>query len=234
MRIITFQHVLEVSDVPLAGGAQLGDRAQTPDGRQWVYVKANEALVLANATTRVANTDQDTVSSSTNGVSEEIFITESGGGFTVNTFENAFGLVDQGTGEGQFFKVENNTDTTLRLYTDYALGTSLDVASSDIVLVRPHLAEKTAVTTLNQIPIGGTQVAFAANDFGWQLERGVGTILAGAALVANELNTPGDNTEGTVITIANGETPDDVSSFGRTLVVNSTADKAAMIDYLVW
>lgn len=233
MRNITFQGVFDTLDVS-QGGSELGDKAQTPDGRQWVYIKANEALTLANALTRIANSDQDTVSSSTDGDGDITRITQAAAGFTVGDFDYAYGLVDQGTGEGQFFKVETNTTDTFKLFKDYKLGTALAVSDSDIVLVRPFLAEKTATTTLHQVPVGVAQVAFAANDFGWALTRGVGTILAGAALVANELTTPGDDTEGTVITITNGETPDDVSTFGRALVINSTADKAAMIDVNLW
>jgi hypothetical protein len=227
MRIITFQKVLEESEQPQCG---LGDRAQTPDGRQWVYAEANEGLDLSNATTRTANSNVDTVVSSTDGDGDAIYVLQASAGWTVSQFINAYGLVDSGTGKGQFFKIENNTADTLRLYKDYALSTALVVSDSDIVIVRPHLAEKTAVSTLHQIPIGVVQVAFTSGYFGWHLERGVGVVYAGAALVANELCTPGDNTEGRVITVGSGETADDASYFGRCLVANDTEDKGAMID----
>ena len=231
IREITFQKVLETSTTLQA---ELGEVAMTPDGRRWRYVKANEALLLANALTRIANSDQDTVSSSADADGDITKITQAAAGFTAGDFTNAYGLVDDGTGSGQFFKIRTNDATTLFLYKDYALGTALSVADSDIVIVRPFLAEKTAVTTLNQVPVGVAQVAFAADDFGFVLERGAGVVLAGAALVANELATPGDNTEGTVITVASGETVDDVSSFGRCLVANVTADEGAMIDVNLW
>lgn len=230
MRLITFQNVLETSTVPQAGH-ELGDRAQTPDGRQWVYVKANEALSLGHNCTRVANTDVDTVSSATDGDGFITRITEGSAGWTVGVYDNAYGLVDDGTGEGQHFKVETNTADTLRLFRAYRLTTALDVADSDIVLVRPYLAEKTAVTTLNQILIGAAQVAFASADYGWLLTRGVGLAIAGDTGIANEQMTPGDDTEGEVIAIANGETPDDISTIGRVLVANTTADKGVLIDY---
>ena len=229
-RELNFQKVLETNTVP---HAKLGERGVTPDGRAWRYVKANEALSLGHATTRIANTDVDTVSSSSNGDSQRIFITEASAGWTVGQFENAYGLVDDGTGAGQHFKVETNSADTLKLFVDYKLGTALDVADSDIVLVRPHLAEKVAITVLHQVPIGGAQVAFAANDYGWVLERGAGVVVAGAALVANELATPGDDTEGEVITAGSGETVDDASFFGRALVANASADKGALIDFNV-
>lgn len=232
MRQITFQHVLQTSTVN-QGGYDLGARAETPDGRLWQYVKANEALALGHATTRIANVDVDTVSSSTDGNGEITRITEASAGWTAGAYDNAYVLVDDGTGEGQHAKVESNTADTLRLYRDYRLTTALDVADSDIFIVRPYLAEKTAVTTLNQVLIGVAQVAFAANDYGWVLTRGPGIVIAGAALVANEQATPGDDTEGEVIGITNGETPDDVSSIGRCIGANTTADKGALIDVLI-
>ena len=227
MREITFQKVLEESEQPMA---KLGDIAVTADGRQWRYIKANEALSIGHATTRKANVDVDTVSSADDGDGNTTLITEASAGWTAGDYANAYGLVDAGTGEGQFFKIRTNSADTLRLFTEYALGTDLAVADSDIVIVTPHLVEKTAVSTLHQVPVGVAQVAFTADYYGWVLERGPGTVIAGAALVANELCTPGDNTEGEVITAASGETIDDISTFGRCLVANATADKAAMID----
>lgn len=231
MRTITFQNVLQASTTQQAG---LGDQAVTPDGRSWRYVKANEAISLGHATTRTANVDVDTVASSTNGAGQSVFITEASAGWTPGDYDNAWGLVDDGTGAGQFFKIKRNTTDTLELYEEYALSTALTVAAADdIVIVRPYLAEKTAITVLHQVPIGGAQVAIASASYGWVLERGPGVIIAGAALVANELCTPGDDTEGEVITVASGETADDASYFGRCLVANASADKGAMIDYNV-
>ena len=227
MREITFQKVLETNTVPLA---KLGELAITPDGRAWRYVKANEALSLGHASTRIANSDQDTLASSTDGAGNETIVTQAAAGWTAGDFDDAYLLIDDGTGAGQFAKIKTNDATNLFLYEDYALSTSLSVSDSDGVIVRPHLAEKTAVTTLHQVPIGVAQVAFAANDYGYVLERGPGVVVAGAALVANELCTPGDDTEGEVITVASGETFDDASTFGRCLVANASADKGAMID----
>ncbi|HDZ13686.1 MAG TPA: hypothetical protein ENH60_02150 [Pricia sp.] len=232
MREIRFQKVLETQSA--TGAAKVGEYATTPDGRIWRYVKANEALVLSNALTRIANSDQDTVASTTDGAGDETIITQVSAGFTVGDFNDAYGLVDSGTGKGQFFKIKTNDATRLFLFSDYALSTTLVVGDSDIVIVRPYLAEKTATSTLNQIPLGIAQVAFTSGDFGYALISGPGSVLAGAALVANELCTPGDNTEGTLITVASGETVDDVSSFGRTLVANDTADVAGMIMADMW
>lgn len=227
MRQITFQSVLQTDTAPMAN---LGEIGVTPDGRQWVYVKANEALSLGHALTRVADTDVDTVSSSTDGDSDITKVTEASAGWTVGAFDNAYVIVNDGTGAGQMFKVKTNTADTLFLFKEYKLTTALAVADSDIIIARPYLAEKVAITTLNQVPLGIAQVAFSANDYGWALTRGPGVVVAGAALVANETCTPGDDTEGEVIGIANGETPDDISTFGRCIAANASADKGALVD----
>ena len=232
MKYITFQDVLQTATVQQA--SELGERAETPDGRQWVYVKANEALSKGHIATRIANTDVDTVSSATDGDGDITRITEASAGWTAGQFQNAYGLVDDGTGEGQYFKVEDNTSDTLRLYKAYELTTALDVADSDIVLVRPFLAEKSAITTLNQILLGVAQVAFAANEYGWLLTRGPGGVLVGAVVVANEQVTPGDDTEGEGTGVGAAETVDDVSSIGRVLVANTTVDKHALVDVDIW
>jgi hypothetical protein len=232
MREITFQKALEQSDVPMA---KLGEKAVTADGRAWRYVKANEALSLGHALTRTANVDVDTVASSTDGDGDIVYITEASAGWTVGAYENAYGLVDDGTNEGQFFKVETNSTDTLKLYKDFKLTTALTVAAADdIVLVLPFLAEKAAITTINQIPLGVAQKAFTTKYYGWVLERGPGLVIAGAALVVNEFCTPGDDTEGEVVTVTSNETVDDPSGYGRCLVANTTADKAAMIDVNLW
>lgn len=231
-REITFQKVLQTETVQQA--STLGERHYTADGRRWIFVKANEALTLAHVATRIANTTVTNITStSNNGRSQTVFIAKTGAGWTVGQFQNAYGLVDDGTGEGQFFKVKDNTATVLELFEDYRITTALDT-TSDLRVARPHLAEKVAITVLNQVIIGGAQVAFAANDYGWLLERGHGTVLMGDTAIANEQVTTGDDTAGECIAVTNSETVDDVSLVGRVIAANTTADKAALIEFNVW
>lgn len=232
MRELVFQKVLQTETVQQA--SFLGERVMTPDGRGWIYVKANEDVTIHKALTRIANSNVDTVSSSSDGAGNRVFIKEISAGWTAGQFQNAYGIVDAGTGVGQFFKIKDNTVDTLELYPDYALGTALDVTDSDIVIVRPHLAELTATSTLHQIPVGIAQVAYTQNDFAWALERGVGAVTQGGTVfVANELCTPGDDTEGTLLTVASTETLDDASSFGRAMVIG-TEDEEGIIDVNLW
>lgn len=232
MNQISFQKVLQTSTTQ---NVQLGAVAYTPDGRVWRYVKANEAVTpIGSICTRVADTAVTNITSTaTNSRSETVYITESGWAQTAGDFQNAYGVVSAGTGVGQFFVVKDNSADTLELYSDYAIATALDT-TSDLTLARPYLVRECVVTTLNQIPSGVAQVTFAANDYGYLLIQGMGSIRMGDAGVANEQITPGDDTAGTALAIANGETPDDVSTFGRLIVAAESADVATMAWIDLW
>lgn len=227
MRQITFQRVKQSDAVKQA---RIGELGQTEDGRVWRYIKANEAISKGHIVTRAANTDQDTVSSTTDGNGNETIIEDSSASFTVGDFDNSYGLVDAGTGSGQFFKIKTNDATKLFLYPEYALSTSLDIADSDIVIVTPYHGEKSATSTLNQVLVGAAQTDFSDGDYGWVLQRGPGEVIVGEAASANQLITPGDDTEGHGLNADADETVDDISAIGRVLVANGTADEAAMVD----
>ena len=214
----------------------LGALVDTPDGNIWRYVRANAAITpIGSLCTRVADTSvTDITSTANNDRGQTVFVTESGWAQTVGDFDEAVGAVTGNVGEGQFFRVKSNTADTIEVYSDYAFATALDT-TSDLTLARPYLVRETPITTLNTILTGVAQVAFAANDYGFILIRGFGVILNGATdPVANEQLTPGDDVVGSAITIANGETPDDISIAGRALVAQATDDVAVLSEINIW
>lgn len=221
-----FQHVMSADTTP---SAKLGEIGATPDGRLWRYNKINNAFNKYELASAIANTDVDTVSSSTDGDGNITNITEASAGWTPGQFAGAWLCVDDGTNEGQVSKIKDNTADTLKLEKDWRLTAAMAVADSDIVIHRPNLVKPVPITLLLNTLRGFAQVAFAANEYGWFLERGVGACVPGAALVLDELCTPGDDTAGEVIGVGSGETIDDISLAGRCIVPNTTADKAALI-----
>ena len=227
MKIITFQSVF---DTPTVKMSNMNEQGQTPDGRIWEYLKATEAISQYMVVSNPANTDVDTVSSSTNGSSQIVYITEASAGWTVADYEDHWLLVDDGTGEGQLAKIKSNTADTLEIYVDYALGTAMAVADSDIVIRHEPDAEKVAITTLVTPLKGVAQVAFASGDYGWFLKRGIGGVLAGEVITINVSLTSGDDTEGTAEIGDTAKGPFDENYIGRCLVANTTADKAALVD----
>lgn len=226
MRNITFQDVLQTVTAPFA---LLGERARTPDGREWVYQKANEALSLGHVVVPVANVDVDTVSSSADGDGSIIYVTEASAGWTVGAYADSFILVDDGTGEGQHAKVRTNTVDTLILYKEYALATALAVGDSDIFIYRKGIGEKAAITDKTQQAVGAAQVAFASADYGWVLAGGPGVAIAGEVLTERASVVTGDDTEGEILkgTTAKGEF--DEQTVGICVGANTTADKGALI-----
>jgi len=227
MKTLTFQSVF---DTPATRLGTLNSKAVTPDGRIWEYLHATEAISQYMVVSAPANTDVDTVSSSTNGASQVVFVTEASAGWTVGDFQDHWILVDDGTGEGQLAKVKDNTADTLELYVDHAFGTALAVADSDIVIRHEPDAEKVAITVLVTPLKGVAQVAFASGDYGYFLCRGIGGVLAGEVITINVSLTPGDDTEGTAEIGDTAKGPFDESYIGRCLVANTTADKAALVD----
>lgn len=227
MQNITFQSIFST---PSSKESKLNAQAQTPDGRVWEYLYATEAVSQYMVVSNPANTDVDTVSSSDDAAGNTIYITEGSAGWTVGDYQDHWVIVDAGTGSGQLGKVKDNTADTLELYLDYAFGTDLAVADSDVVIRHEPDAEKVAVSTLITPLKGVAQVAFASGDYGWFLKRGIGGVLAGEAITINVTCGPGDDTEGTVEITDTGQGLFDTSVVGRCLVANGSADEAALVD----
>lgn len=227
MVTISFQDTLQTSTTPQM---LLGAHASTPDGSEWVYTKLNEAAAQGNVVVPVANTNVDTVSSSTNGAGQIVFITEASAGWTAGQFANAWLVVDDGTGEGQVAKIRTNSADTLELYPQWALGTALAVADSDILISRYEvLSEKSAVTDKAQNALGICQVAFAAADYGWVLRFGQGIVIAGEVLTDDLSFVTGDDTEGQVLKGTTAKGAFDEQALGTVLAANTTADKGALV-----
>lgn len=227
MNTITFQNVYQTTTS--RGQNKLGERATTPDGREWVYVKADTALAAGSVAVPDAVTAVDLCSSSTDAQGRIVYITKASAGWTAGQFEDAIGVVDDGTGVGQTFKVKTNTADTLELYPETALGTALAVADSDITLRTMGIVDKAAITSKIQSAVGIAQTAFAAADYGWILTNGDGFVLAGEALTVGGSFVTGDDTTGQVVkgTTAKGEF--DEQALGICLVANAAADQKALV-----
>lgn len=226
MNQITFQDVFQTATIK---SNKLGERAATPDGSQWVYVKASTALAKGSVAVPAAVTDVDTVSSSTDGQGLITNITEASAGWTVGAFANGFVYVNQGTGVGQVAKIRTNTADTLILYPEYALATALAVADSDILIWTQYLVVKSAVTSKIQNATGIAQVAFAAADYGWVLTRGIGVVLAGEVLIVGSNFVTGDDTTGQVLKGTTAKGPFDEQSLGEVIGANDAADQGAIV-----
>lgn len=226
MNQISFQNVYQTTTAP---AFKKGERAMTPDGREWVYVKANTALAKGSVAVPDGVTAVDTVSSSTDAQGRIVYITKASAGWTVGQFEDGWVVVDDGTGVGQTGKIKTNTTDTLELYPETAFTTALAVADSDITIRTMAEVDKAAVTSKVQSAVGIVQVAFAASDYGWLLTNGEGSVLAGEVLVIGESFVTGDDTTGQVVKGTTGKGPFDEQSLGIALVANAAADQLTLV-----
>lgn len=211
------------------GSVKLGQRAVLPDGSEWVYVKASGALAKGSVAVPATVVSVDTVSSSQDSQGRNVFVTEASAGWTAGAYADGWMVVDDGTGVGQLAKIKDNTADTLELYPEFALSTALSVADSDITIRTPNLVTKAAVTSKVQEAVGIAQVAFSANDYGWLLVKGEGSVLAGEALAVGSGFVTGDDTTGQVIKATTAKGTYDEQALGWCRVANASADQLAYV-----
>jgi len=228
---ISFQNVYNT--ITARGEFKLGERASTPDGREWVFGRAQSAV----ATSLIAVPDQvtstDLWSSSSDSQGRKVYLTRAASTMTVGAFEDGIGVVDQGTGVGQTFKIRTNSATTLTLYPETALSASLAVADSDLTFIVPSYWDAAAITDKVQMAQGCPQVSFAAADYGWVLAAGDGRVLAGEVLVVGKDFVTGDDTIGQVLkgTTAKGEF--DEQNLGYCIIANDAADQGTLVRFKI-
>lgn len=225
MNQITFQATSQTST---SAAFQIGQQGQTPNGSIYVYVQAAGAISAGNAVIPNTVTTVTTVSSSTNNLNQIVFITKASAGWTNGAFAGDYVLVNTGTGTGQIARIQDNTADTLYLFGS-GLSTALSVVDSGIAIYKQWHVVKAAVTSKIQNCNGISQVAFASGEYGWVLQKGVGTVIAGEALAIGGGFTTGDDTAGEVIKNIATESAITAQILGRCLVANSAADVGALV-----
>jgi len=227
MNQITFQNVYQTSTT---AQFTVGERAATPDGREWVYVKCSTGtLAKGNVAIQDAVVAVDNFSSSVDALGRIVFLTSTNASWTVGAYADTIGVIDDGTGKGQVFKIKTNTVTTLELYPETALATALSSVDSDITIAREAYVTIAAVTSKVQGAVGIAQLAFANLDYGWLLTNGDGVVITGTQLVVGTNFTTGDDTAGQVIVGVTATGPYDAQNLGICLVANSAADMGALV-----
>ncbi len=228
MNQISFQNVYQT--ITARGEFKLGQRASTPDGREWKFVTST-TLANGNIAVPVAVVDTDLWSSSTDNQGRIVYLSRAANTLTTGAYEDAIGVVNQGTGVGQTFKIRTNNATTLTLYPETALTTALAVADSDLNYIGMANCRVAAVTDKVQMTQGGAQVAFTSGDYGWLLQRGDGRVLAGEVLVVGKSFVSGDDTTGQVLKGTTGKGDFDEQSLGYCIVANDAADQNTLVRF---
>lgn len=229
MNQISFQDVYQT--ITARGEFKLGQRAFTPDGRQWVFVNAAGAIgknfiAIPNTVTTLT-----TLSSSTDNQGRIVYLTDTDASLTVGAFEDGIGLVNTGTGTGQGFKVRTNTATVITLYPETALSTALAVGSSGVGLQTMSRVLVAAITSKIQMTVGAAQVAFASGDYGWLITEGDGTVVAGEVLTIGGSFVSGAATAGEVLKGTTAKGSFDEQGLGFAIIANSGADLGALVRF---
>lgn len=226
--MISFQDLLTASSVQQG---ELGKTYIDPHGRTWVYCKDNgSASTKGYIQTRAAVTGVDTVSSSTNGNGQIVFITEASAGWTVDQFADDWVIIDDGTGSGQHAKIKTNTADTLELYPEHALGTALAVATSDITIGHPYKVI-TATAAIVTPVVGAVQVTQTASYFVWLLKKGFGLGIGDAAPTAGAQICPSSGTAGEVLLAPNGTNAEDINLIGYSITPSATDSQGGLYDF---
>jgi len=231
MNTISFQSVYQT--ITARGEAKLGQRASTPDGREWQFVKNGSTIANGNIVVPATVTGTDLWSSSTDQQGRIVYLTRAASTMTVGAFEDAIGVVDDGTGVGQTFKIRTNDATTLTLYPETALGTALAVADSDLTFIGMSDVVIAAVTSKVQMTQGAFQCAAVSGDYGWILTEGDGRAVAGEALVVGKSFVSGDDTTGQVVKGTTAKGGFDEQELGYAIVANAAADQGALVRYFI-
>lgn len=230
MNPISFQSVYQT--ITQRGEFKLGQRAVTPDGREWQFVKAT-TLAKGSVAVPAAVTSSDLWSSAVDSQNRIVYLSRAANSLTVGAYEDAIGVVDQGTGVGQTFKIRTNSATMLTLYPETALATALAVADSDLTFISPSDVVKAAVTDKVQMAQGIAQVAFTSGDYGWILTAGDGVVLAGEVLVVGKSFVTGDDTTGQVIKGITAKGAFDEQALGFAIIANDAADQGTLVRALI-
>lgn len=231
MNTISFQSVYNTTTA--RDTINLGQRAVTPDGREWQYVKNNSTIALGNIVIPNTVVDTDLWSSSTDGQGRIVYLSRAANSLTVGAYEDAIGVVNQGTGVGQTFKIRTNNATTLSLYPETALATALAVADSDLQYIGMSNVIIAAITSKVQMTQGAFQVSAASGDYGWILTEGDGRAVAGEVLVVGESFVSGDDTAGQVLKGTTAKGPFDEQALGYCIVANDAADQGVLVRYFI-
>lgn len=152
---------------------------------------------------------------------------------TTGAYEDNIGVVDDGTGRGQTFKIKTNSPTVITLYPETALTTALSVVDSDLTWIGMSNVIIAAVTSTVQMAQGPVQCSFASGDYGWVLTNGDGRVIPGNTLVVGKGFSTGDDTAGQVIVSVTAEGPFNAQNLGYAIVANAAADIGALARLIV-
>lgn len=221
----------------------VGTKLIYPDGRVFRYAK-NGAVALSKSLMTCGATIQTQANNeaqATSGTSQEIGDLEvtvdvtTGGTWVENAYAEGFLYVNDGTGEGDIYKIVANKinasdDTLLTVQLETPLRTAW-AAGTEVTLVKSNWQDIVVLPTTATLPPAGVPlIDVTANYYCWVQTGGYCPIIVDASdtIVAGEpAGKPGtDGAAGTIGLVAN----DGTDAVWGIVVYESTAGEKALID----
>lgn len=186
----------------------LGSRASTADGREFVYVKAGAvALVpgkLQQAPAVIANLQNVAVAVSSAAGDKSLSLTISSTAIAANELVGGLVAINAGTGLGQVAKISahnSGTITSLVLVLEDALAAATSLSDSKAcVLQNPYNGVIVNPTTPTGKPVGVAVAAIAASNFGWIQAKGLVSVLNDSGSAVGLAIAPSQSVAGAVKT----------------------------------
>lgn len=183
----------------------LGGRVETLDGRIYRYAQnASSALVAGNLLQAPAINSKSiniVCSAAAAALATSVSVTLASSTAAVNEFADGFMVVNDVDGEGIAYRIGGNLPSVATALT-LTLSEPLQVAlttSTEVSLINTFRdVVQSVATTLTGAPIGGTDKAYAADEYFWLHTGGPGSVLNGDSAVVNQMLMAG-TTAGSVL-----------------------------------
>ena len=204
---------------------RIGARMILPDGREFVYAVAGEAITAGKVTMQpqtasdhikdlavaAAVSSGATQITVTNGGSTAITGSGSydGSSTTVGTYEDGYLFVNDAAGEGQIWQIKNHSSAstgatiTINLYDTDKVATALTTSSEVGLIKNPHNSvEVWDVNDIDGIAVGVPACDITSGYYFWNQVKGPATVLTNGTVVLGKNVMTGSTTDGSVDVVA--------------------------------
>jgi len=218
---------------------RIGARMILPDGREFVYAVAGEAITAGKVTMQpqtasdhikdlavaAAVSSGATQITVTNGGSTDI----TGSGTTVGTYEDGYMFVNDVDGEGQAWSIKNHSAAstsatlTINLFDTDKVATALTTSSQVGLLKNPQNGvEVWDVNDIDGIAAGVPRCDVTANYYFWNQVKGFASVLTNGTVVLGKNVMTGSTTDGSVDVVADDSSAEFI--LGGVVAVGATTE----------
>tara|TARA_R100001163_G_scaffold65828_1_gene65343 strand:- start:6363 stop:7106 length:744 start_codon:yes stop_codon:yes gene_type:complete len=192
-----------------------GTKLVLPDGREFVYCLAGEAITAGkltmSATEPAGDHDTDLAVASAAAVGDKTITLTNGGStaVTANQFDDGYLYVNDVAGEGQTFKIKSHSTAatgaslTITLHDNDSVATALTTSSQcGIQKALGSNVEVWDASDIDGIVLGVPNADVASGEYFWNQVKGVASVLINGSVVLGKNVMSGSTTDGSVDVMA--------------------------------